>query len=93
MDYKDNQGMKNILIFPKSLIKTFLERADGFAHLQGALKVISFVDVWSQLIAKKTHKSHIFKGWVFLSKIGAKTQFLLRLAFLSNYTVSNRHTL
>ena len=52
MDYKDNQAMKNILIFPKSLIKIFLERADDFAHPQDALKVISFVGIWSQLIAK-----------------------------------------
>ena len=59
MDYKDNQGIKNILIFPKSLIKTFLERADGFAHPQDALKVISFVGIWSQFIAKKPQISYM----------------------------------
>ena len=38
-----------------------------------------------------THYFITLRLGFFFPKIGAKTQFLLRLAFLSNYEVSNHH--
>ena len=42
MEYKDNEGMENILILSKNSIKTFSERTGKYMHPFGTLKKISF---------------------------------------------------
>ena len=48
MEYKDNEGMDNILILPKNSMKTFSERTDKYVHLFGTLKKIC---LWVSFLA------------------------------------------